>query len=189
MPIEKPDFLTHYYVDEPFRTISDLTLSQTEQVLAEIAKRRELEFRLSKSDYLPRRRRIEQAMRRGFIAKNGKPKREHPHYMVLGTFAPWEEARRKITIPLSAFSSNVLSFTLTDSFFAYSERNLRGVAIPSRPYDRQVFRLEELDELIAKYGLPGERWQHETRDVFDVYVEAQVWDDEPLREYVGPTSR
>ena len=56
MPIEKPDFLTHYYVDEPFRTISDLTLSQTEQVLAEIAKRRELKFRLSKSDYLPRRR-------------------------------------------------------------------------------------------------------------------------------------
>lgn len=79
MPIEKPDFLTHYYVDEPFRTISDLTLSQTEQVLAEIAKRRKLEFRLSKSDYLPRRRRIEQAMRRGFIAKNGKPMREHPH--------------------------------------------------------------------------------------------------------------
>ena len=93
MPIEKSDFLTHYYVDEPFRTISDLTPSQTEQVLAEIAKRRKLEFRLSKSDYLPRRRRIEQAMRRGFIAKNGKPKREHPHYMILGTFAPWEEAR------------------------------------------------------------------------------------------------
>lgn len=109
--------------------------------------------------------------------------------MILGTFAPWEEARRKITIPLSAFSSNVLSFTVTDSFFAYSERTLRGVAIPSRPSYRQVFRFEELDELIARSGLPGERWKHETRHVFDVYVEAQVWDDEPLRDYVGPTNR
>jgi len=34
--------------------------------------------------------------------------------------------------------------------------------------------------LVEEFGLPGERWRDEPERVFDVYVEAQIWDDAPL---------
>jgi hypothetical protein len=181
-----PEFLTHYYRDQPFRSLSHITPEACDIVLANIAQNRSLDFRLTRADYLPRRRHIEQLMRDQFIAKAGRPKLPAPHYAILGTFSPYEDdpEQRSITIPVNAFRSNTLSFTFTDSFFAFSETNLRGIRIPSRPYHRQVFHLEELPALVDEHGLPGDRWRTDESRRFDVYIEAQIWDETPLKPYL-----
>jgi hypothetical protein len=181
-----PSTLTHYYRDEPLHTLSDLNDAGAIAVIKTIANDRELEYRLTREEYLPRRLEIEALMRAAFIAKGGRPKREHPHYFILGAFSLYEQdaAMHALRIPLDALPSDAISFTYTDSFFAFSDRNLRGVSIPPRPYHRQVFRVEELPALVELHGLPGERWRSDPGRIFDVYIEAQVWDDEPLRSYL-----
>jgi hypothetical protein len=179
-----PDVLTHYYRDRPFHSLSDLEDEAIAGVLEEIAGRRELEFRLTREEYLPRRRQIESEMRAQFVELGGRPVRESPHYAILGTFSLYEDdpGWRSVSAPLNAVASDV-TFTFTDSFFVFSERNLRGVAIPPRPYYGRVYRLDDLDELVRAFGLPGERWRHEADRRFDVYVEAQIWDDAPLAAF------
>jgi hypothetical protein len=77
----------------------------------------------------------------------------------------------------------VLSFTFTDSFFAFSRRNLRGIAIPPRAYHGRIYLLGDLFALVEALGLPGERWRHEPERLFDVYIEAQIWDDAALEAF------
>ena len=181
-----PDFLTHYYIDKPFRSLSHLPFVAVSKVLADISSTRRLDFRLTREEYIPRRNQIERQMRALFIEKGGQPILQAPHYAVLGTFSLYEEdvAYRTVTIPITTLATHTVSFTFTDSYFAFSDANLRGVRIPPRPYHRQVFRLDELPGLVAEYGLPGERWRTEDQRRFDVYIEAQIWDVEPLRPYL-----
>jgi len=180
-----PDVLTHYYRDVPFHTLSDLANEQVARVLEEIADRRLLEFRLTREEYLPRRREIESQMRARFVELGGGPVRRSPHYAILGTFSLYEDDPewRSVSAPLNTVAAGVLSFTFTDSFFTFSERNLHGVVIPPRPYHGRVYLLDDLPELAQEYGLPGERWRHEEDRRFDVYIEAQIWDDGPLRAF------
>jgi len=177
-----PDRLTHYYRDVPFHTLSDLDEKSAARVIEQVGKTRELEFRLTRDDYLPRRREIEAEMRLQFVRQCGRRVRESPHYAVLGTFSLYDGDPdwKSVSAPVADIASDVLSFTFTDSFFAFSNTNLRGVAIPLRPFHRRIYRLEDLPALVEEFGLPGERWRDEPERVFDVYVEAQIWDDAPL---------
>jgi hypothetical protein len=163
----------------PFHTLSDLDAAAAASVVRTIGQQRNLDFRLTRDEYLPRRRAIEAEMRTQFLQQNGKPVRKSPHYAVLGTFSLYENDPdwKSLAVSLDQVASDVVSFTLTDSFFTFSTRNLRGVVIPQRPYHRRVYRLEDLPGLVEEYGLPGERWRTEADRVFDVYIEAQIWDD------------
>jgi hypothetical protein len=76
---------------------------------------------------------------------------------------------------------------MTDSFFNYRSENLRGIPIPKRAYHGRLFTASELREQIELHGLPGDRWRHEPDRIFDVYVEAQVWSDEPVRHFLTGT--
>jgi hypothetical protein len=182
-----PNHLTHYYRETPLQTLCDLSDAEAAQVLNELGERRELDYRLTRPEYLPRRREIEATMRQAFIAKGGRPYRRNPHYFVVGHFSLYEDDAgwRALRVPIACFDPGTISFTNTDSFFAYSQRNLRGVPIPPRPYHGQVFRLDELEDLVSQHGLPGERWRDDPECRFDVYIEAQVWDDRPLRAYLA----
>jgi hypothetical protein len=151
-------------------------------VLAELARHEPLPFRLAHPEYLPERLRIESLMRSQFGAKGGRAELEHPHYFVLGTFALWEaDGSRKVELPLASVPPHWLSFTMTDSFFNYRAENLRGVPIPKRPYHGQVFILSELPDQVELYGFPGDAWRSDPSRIFDVYIEAQIWSDVPVR--------
>jgi hypothetical protein len=52
----------------------------------------------------------------------------------------------------------------------------------SKPYRGQVYTLDEL-ELIRLYGLPQD-WNPDGEFGPDRYIEAQVWDDTPIRQYL-----
>jgi hypothetical protein len=179
-----PQVLTHYHrpFSRPLLSLSRLSDVEVAEVLQQLARHEPLPYRLTQSAYLPERRRIEELMRRRFIEKGGDPHLLHPHYFVLGEFSLWEnDGSRKVEIPLRSVAPRWLSFTLTDSFFNYRPVNLRGIAIPERPYHGELFTWEELPSQLRSHGLPTDQWRSDPARRFDVYVEAQVWSDEPVR--------
>ena len=51
-----------------------------------------------------------------------------------------------------------------------------------KAYRGQVYVLEELSGLLEQYGLP-QVWNREGKYGPERYIEAQVWDDEPIQDY------
>ena len=184
-----PDFLTHYYAESPFRSIMDLTAGEKVREVLRMRAKRKVHRRLMIPNYYAMRRQFEATMREQFVQKGGQPERQHPYYMILGESDLWScQELKSLCIPLSAIPSCVLSFTYTDSWYAYMDKDLNGNPIPRKPQYEMVFRLEELEDLFATYGWPGERWKRwrkEPEFEFDYYVEAQIWSEEPLRPYTA----
>lgn len=175
-PIEIPDHLTHYYRDEPFRSLTDLDADRAAAVVRSLADDHELPFRLTQPHYLPRRREIESEMRALFIRKGGAPRSERPSYLILGPSKVWAQLEpRAVRVVLDDVPDDVLSFTFTDSFFCFCSENLRGIPIPPQPFHNQVFRRGELTELVAEFGLPGIAPGPTLHAIFDPYIEVQLW--------------
>jgi hypothetical protein len=176
-----PDFLSHYYEAAigPFVNLSDLPLSEAEAHLQRIRRAGQTFASQRSPDYLKIRRQLEDRIRELFIQKGGKPQRERPHYMILGT-CPWGLAwyldGRELRIPLIDFPSEIVSFTYGDTFPAMRHQD-------GKPYRRQVYLLEELPELVLQFGLPQD-WNPDGKHGPDRYIEAQIWDDAPLAKYL-----
>lgn len=182
------NLLTHYYrpFTRPLLSLSPLSDTQLEEVLGQLATSEPLPYRLTQPAYLPERREIERRMRARFIEKGGDPQLLHPHYFVLGEFSLWEsDGSRKVQIALESVPPCWLSFTLTDSFFNYRPTSLRGIPIPRRAYHGELFTLAELPSQLAAHDLPTDAWRSDPERVFEVYVEAQVWSDEPVRRLLA----
>jgi len=183
--IEIPEYLTHYYVERPFLSITMLDSDERSRVLAEIATRRELKRRLRTAFYFEERLRFELLMRDQFVAKGGRPQLERPHYAILGESDVWAEITTcALRIPIASFSPDFISFTYTDSWVAYIDRDLSGNHLPRKAQYGTVYTVDELPDLFARYGWPGDRWKTEPEWEHDVYVEAQIWSIEALSEYL-----
>lgn len=180
-----PDFLTHYFRERPFQTLTELPPEEMDQVLRRLADSRNLPRRLQSEFYFEQRRQIERIMFDQFVAKGGEPQRCHPHYAILGESEIWAEIEpRSLRIPLAAVPSRWISFTYTDSWSTYVDVDLRGNSIPRKPQYGTIYRLEELVTVFETFGWPGDRWKTERDWEHDIYVEAQIWSDEPLRPYL-----
>jgi hypothetical protein len=177
-----PDFLCHYYEasDGPFRNLSDLPVAEAEAVLEQIRQGGERRFAgQRKSDYLAIRRSLEERVRQLFICRGGRPRRERPHYLILGAcpwLIDWYPQGRELRIPLSAFEGEIISFTYGDTFPAMRYQD-------GRPYRGQIYTLAEIPALVEQFGLPQE-WNAEGKLGPDRYIEAQVWADEPLQPFL-----
>ena len=183
-PAESLNLLTHYYrpFSRPLLSLSPLSDAELAKVLDQLAEHEPLPYRLTQPVYLPERRRIEQDMRTRFIEKGGCPQLLNPHYFVLGEFSLWEtDGSSKMQIPVESVPPRWLSFTLTDSFFNYRHTNLRGIPIPRRTYHEELFTLAELSAQLTAHDLPTNAWSSDPARQFEVYVEAQVWSDDPVR--------
>jgi hypothetical protein len=176
-----PDSLCHYYECSrgPFRNLSDLPANEAETILSAIRQREEGFASQRKDDYLTIRRELEDFVRARFIEKGGQPNRARPHYMILGAcdwLQTWYKQGCVLSISLDQFAPEQVSFTYGDTFPAMRYAD-------GKPYRRQVYTLAELPKLIHLYGLP----QHNNPDGAnspDRYIEAQIWSDEPLREWL-----
>jgi hypothetical protein len=177
-----PEIIVHYYEASqgPFRSLSDLSLEKAESILQRI-RQQGIVFASKRSvDYLGIRKSLEEQIRQMFIEKGGQPKRVRPHYFILGHcdwVKSWYREGQDVQILLERVNPNVISFTYGDSFPAMRYQD-------GKPYRGQVYILEELSELIARYGLP-QVWNSEGKYGPERYIEAQVWDDEPVEQYLG----
>jgi len=116
-----------------------------------------------------------------FARKGGNPKNEYPRYMVVGEckwLEFWYDEGAFTRVHISEFPSVTISFSYGDLFPTLSAR------VNDRKECRsQVYTLEEMVAIIRKYGLP-QAWNVEGRLGPERYVEAQIWDDEPLARHL-----
>jgi hypothetical protein len=177
-----PDFLTHYYERStgPFSNLSLLSLEDAEQILEGIRRNGNRFASQRSSDYMQKRRVVEEKIRMLFEAKGGKPTLTRPHYMILGA-CPWLKTwyvdGQELQIKLVYFPESCVSFTYGDSFPAMNYND-------GKPYRGQVFTRNEVEDVIERYGLP-QVWNPDGRGGPERYIEAQIWDDALLREYIG----
>ena len=176
-----PDFLTHYYEKSagPFSNLSMLPLEQAEPILEQIRKDGNRFASQRSNDYLRKRLELETEIRKRFEEKGGKPKLARPHYMIVGAcpwLREWYVDGQELRIKLAILPESCVSFTYGDSFPAMNYRD-------GKPYRRQVYIRSELGELVKQYGLP-QKWNPDGRGGPERYIEAQIWDEAPLKEYL-----
>ena len=176
-----PAFITHYFeaAQGPFKSLSDLDPAEAESVLGKIRQEGVVFASRRNRDYLEIRRALERKIRQLLIDKGGQPRCLRPHYFILGScdwVKSWYRDGRQVAIPLDRVEPGAISFTYGDSFPAMRYQD-------GKPYRGQVYRMDELPGIIRKYGLPQE-WNSEGKLGPERYIEAQVWDDEPVREFL-----
>lgn len=175
-----PSFATHYYLAEngPFKSLSALPLCEEDPVFLVLLNRHQSDPNYRRRygrDYIQKRKQIEQRLRALFIARGGQPQVEHPSYLVLGAsewFKNLNRHHQALTIDLAELYPLTTSFTFPDSFIALSRAD--------KPYFEKVFLLDELTELVEKFGLPNndhlvpyERyWEYD----FELYIEIEIWE-------------
>ncbi|MGH9855617.1 MAG: hypothetical protein ACREBD_37765 [Blastocatellia bacterium] len=178
-----PANLTHNYDPKrgPFRNICTLSEDEAEHVLNEI---RATGKRNLKPDYLPRRLATETWLRAERTRKLGRPRLAHPIYCFLGDL-DWVDASRprSIRIPLAALAREAITFTYPDSMASLPLATHDEHREERRPYHGHVFTLDEIEEVVAAFGLPG-AGHGQTASRYDTFIEAQIWDDRPLRDYL-----
>ncbi|SHM62040.1 hypothetical protein [Roseibium suaedae] len=193
-----PSHITHYYsrAQGPLRNLSDLSEAQAADVIADLAQRR-LEDpafkRVFGRTYMELRRRTEDRLRALFVSGGGKPERSSPHYFVLGScdwFAGLYPDTGVVSLDWRDLPQETTSFTYPDSFISMRLGEPYGLPpVPLQDYHEKVFRLEQLDEMVAAHGLPeggrdtGYQGYH-TRP-FEKYIEVQIWSDGPVSAYLG----
>ncbi len=194
-----PTEVRHYWrgARRPFLNLSDLDADALELVVADLAQERRagVHRRAFGRRYMDLRRRTEAKLRRLFVEAGGRPERTTPHYFVLGEsrwFAGLADDMEEVVLPLAELPDPVTSFTYPDSFTAMGLVAEYGLPYEPRPYHDQVFRLAQLDEVVAEHGLPlddpddVEGYEHRP---FERYVEVQLWSDAPVAEWLSPDDR
>jgi len=186
------DYLTHYYTKgtPPFRSLS--TLSDDEALRLMTGLYDETPFGERFKDplqYLHNRQRTEQWVRAEFIAKGGQPVEPYPIYMVLG-FSPWIKRAvpatfdtGEIRIPLSVFAEGDVSFTYPDSMISRWFGQDQPIEYYQPAYHGKVFTRSEILAIVAARGLPEAGWEPRLPDHLAPYIEAQVWNRQPLVAY------
>lgn len=120
-------------------------------------------------------------LRQLFVDRGGRPQRAAPHYFVLGQ-SPWFErlavGMRLIRVLLDALPSELTSATVPDSFTAMGFGDRFGYPADPKPYHGRVYLLDELDDVIAQFGLPSPSWEHNHENWLEwpesAYIEVQL---------------
>lgn len=189
-----PTSLFHYYESSraPFLSISELDSESFRNMMDEFAT---LELSESRFDedwkrdfYLFFRPYTENFFREKFIAKGGKPKLKAPRYATLGAatwFNRWYLEPAEIEIPLARIPAESISFTYPDSMMSLliAEDRFEPFAQFKQPCHGELYLLEELPELIRRYGLPDEE-DPRNLEYGNRIIEAQIWDLDPLQSYL-----
>ncbi|MCR9095907.1 MAG: hypothetical protein NXI30_16925 [bacterium] len=196
VPTKVPDFATHYYDGRrhPFQNLSDLEGNTLDDVLRDLS-------RDSRSDdaykrtygpkYMDMRRRTESRLRQMFETRGGMTERASPHYFCLGEcrwFAGLYPDTRAIRIDLKDLPPRSTSVTYPDSFVAMALSLEFGFPQEPKPYHEQVFLLDEIPAIAERWGLPDPQldlaYDGYHRRPFEIFVEIQVWSDDPVSRYL-----
>jgi hypothetical protein len=186
------DYLTYYYKrgTEPFRSLSALPDEEAIRIMKALCDDTPYGRRFKDPiGYMRNRRETEQWVREEFIAKGGRPREPYPIPMVLGSskwmakVAPDKKLHAEIRIPLCVFTEYDVSFTYPDSMVSlwFGRDKPSEYYLPE--YHGKVFTIPEVLSIVSARGLPEEKWETNLPSDLAPYIEAQVWNHEPLAEY------
>ncbi len=194
-----PEFATHYYDARrrPFQNLSDLDERELDIVLRDLNQTSRADTAYKRSfgpKYMDMRRRTEARLRKLFESRGGVIERQSPHYFCLGDcrwFAGLYPDTRAIRISLNDLPPLSTSVTYPDSFVSMSLSREFGIPQESRPYHERVFLLSEIPAIADRWGLPDPSLEIEYdgyhKRPFEIFVEVQVWSDEPVSKYLADT--
>jgi hypothetical protein len=181
---EFPEIITHNYdpARGACRNLCALAQTDAEAVLDDI---RASGRRTIKANYLQRRLATEQWLIAESKRKLGAVPLPRPIYFFLGDFADGQDRSRprSLVMPLAAFSPEMLTFTYGDSMASFP-----GAAKPdhlTKDYHGMVFSLDEMMDVVMRFGLPGDRWKTDPSMLYAKFIEVQVWDDTPIKRLLG----
>jgi len=186
------DYLTHYYRrgTEPFRSLSALSDGEAVRIMEALCDDTPFGARFKDPlQYLRSRRATEQWVREEFVAKGGQPREAYPIPMVLGESrwmvrnSPYPDAHGEIRIPLSRFTERDVSFTYPDSMISLWFGTEKPVEYYLPEYHGKVFTVSEILAIVESEGVPEDEWNTNLPSYLAPYIEAQVWNHEPLLEY------
>lgn len=183
-----PDVLTHNY--DPARgagrNICHLPIPEAERILEEI---RVASGRRLKANYLSRRLAVEKWLIAERRSKFGGTPLCRPIYFFLGNFADGKDPSRpaSLVVPLTAFRPDSLTFTYPDSMTSFPVATKEHHRFYRKEYHGHVFTLAEINAVVAKYGLPEDRWKDDPSMKHDRFIEVQVWDDRPIKALFAAT--
>ena len=186
-----PTTVRHYHrrARRPFLNLSDLPEDELERVRSELVEeqRAGLHDRTFGARYMQLRRRTEEKLRDLFIRAGGEPERPAPHYFVLGEsqwFAGLAPDMTHVELQLADLPDEATSFTHPDSFTAMALGPEFGLPYEPRACHEQVFRLADLERIVAEYGVPDDPGPHGydgyAHRPFEMYIEIQLWTDGPI---------
>jgi hypothetical protein len=190
------EILTHIYRrgGEPFQSLSALSDEQALPIMKSLYTAGSAYWGRFEDpqEYLQARRQAENWLHQSFIAKGGKPRQAYPIYFVVGD-PPWLErvgdpatiaSTARIQVPVSIFDEGDISFTYPDSMVTLLMDNLKNPEFYQPDYHGKLFTLAEIRTIVAQKGMPDEGWETKVPDHFAHYIEAQVWNREPLLEFM-----
>ena len=190
-------YLTYYYErgQEPFRSLSALSDSEAIRIMERLYVRHPGNILFERfrdpAQYLNTRRQTEQWVRAAFIAKGGRPQQAFPISMVLGSsrwieeHAPDPASHAELRIPLSSLAESDVSFTYPDSMVSLWLHRDKPIDYYLPEYHGKVFTIPEILAIVEANGLP-EEWTTALPSHVGRYIEAQVWNRQPLLEYGRP---
>ena len=166
-----------------FRNICELPPPEAESVLNDI---RATGKRRIRANYLQRRLDVEDWLIRESRKKLGSTSLERPIYFFLGDFADGRDPSRpkSYVFPLAAFPPDMLTFTFPDSMASFPIGMGDDHPHDRKAYHDRVFTLYEIKDVVAKFGMPGDRWKTDPSMRHDRFIEVQVWNDEPIRRFI-----
>lgn len=180
-----PKIITHNFDPNrvAFRNICELPEVEAELILDEI---RAVGTRRIKANYLKRRLAVENWLISESKKRLGSISLERPIYFFLGDFADGQDpTRRSLVMPLAAFSPDMLTFTYPDSMASLPIAT-RDDHLPHRKeYHGRVFTLGEIKDVVARFGMPGDRWKTDPSMRYDRFIEVQVWNDAPIKRFLN----
>lgn len=189
------DYLTYFYRKdkEPFQSLSVLPDAEAIRLMESLYIEGAVIWERFKNpaQYLRLRREVERWLRTAFVAKGGKPRESCPIYMILGTpvwalkmnDAASAATTSEMRVPLSILEEHDVSFTYPDSMVSWLMENERNPEYYQPDYHGQVFTLSEIQPIVQAKGMPEEGWTTNLPTTFAHYIEAQVWNWQPLLEY------
>ena len=191
----KIDRLVHLYKRgaEPFRTLSALQEADAVSIMKSLYRAGSIFWDRFEDPvaYLRLRKQIEQSIRETFVKMGGMPREPHPIYMAFGR-TRWMQndldaltlaTTTEIEVPLSLFQEYDLSFTYPDSMVSFLLAHEKHPEYYLPEFHGKVFSLSEIRSLVESKGLPGETWGTNLPSSMPNYIEAQVWNHQPLLEY------
>jgi hypothetical protein len=184
--IQFPEVMTHNYDPDrgAFRNICELPNAEAESILNDI---RAAGKRRIRANYLQRRLAVEDWLMSESKKRLGSTSLERPIYFFLGDYADGHDRSRpqSFIIPLAEFSADMLTFTYPDSMASLPIAT-RDDHLPHRKeYHGRVFTLPEINDVVAKFGMPGDRWKTDPSMRYDRFIEVQVWNDGPIKRFLN----
>ncbi len=187
-----PDYLTYYYEEGniQLKNICNYDDVEAQAILTSLSKSGQRTW--LHPGYLEERREIEAWLYNDFTNKGKKPYLQHPLYFVFGEhddlfqkggfFSSANPA--KLSIPLSLFDSDMISFTYPDSMPSFNIPRTERGEFYLKPFHGKVFTKDEIIEVVKTYGLPGNKWKVEEAWRYDRFIEAQIWDVRPIEKFL-----